>query len=431
MDSLPDSAAARPVPSERPPPSLPETYQYVVQAAQRQTGGGGRRVTLAGVATPIEGWCDERFAAVRAEFAANFAERGEVGAAVHVIVDGEVVVDLAGGWADESRTRPWRPDTIVDVYSVGKAFLALMALQLVDEGGLALDTPVAEVWPGFAAGGKAGATVTHALTHRAAVPAIRRRLTDEDLFDWATMTAALAATDAWWPPGERLAYHSNTFGHLIGEIIHRAGGVMPGPRLRTLAGPLGADVWFGVPAAEQHRCADVVWAPTSALPRIERFEDLAGLDGDLLMNALAHFNPPGYSSIGVVNSPAWRAASIGSTSGHASASGVARVYAALLEPGRLLSPDLLERAAAPQVTARCPILGEEVTFGLGFQPTSARRPLGPGGRTFGHFGTGGALGFADPDAGVAFGYVMNHVIPRWQSNRNRALIDAVFASLRR
>ncbi len=349
-----------------------------------------------------------------------------MGAAVHVIVAGEVVVDLVGGWTAEDATRPWRHDTIVDVYSVGKAILSLLALQLVDEGRLDLDQPVAEVWPEFRSGGKGAATVTHALTHRAGVPAIREVLTDDDLFDWDRMTGALAATDAWWVPGERLAYHTNTFGHLVGEIVHRTSGQMPGDRLRALAEPLAADMWFGVPDPEQHRCADVIWAPAQPLPTIDSFD---GFEGDVLMNLLAHLNPPGYSSIGVVNTSDWRSAQIGSTSGHASASGVARIYAALLEPDRLLSPELLAHATAPRVEGHCPILADDVVYGLGFQPTTARRPLGPNGRSFGHFGTGGALGFADPDAGLAFGYVMNHVIPRWQSERNRALVDAVYASL--
>jgi CubicO group peptidase (beta-lactamase class C family) len=378
------------------------------------------------VTTPIDGWCAPRFAPVREAFADNFAERGEVGAAIHVIVGGEVVVDLVGGWADDDRSRPWRHDTVVDVYSVGKAFLAVLALRLVDDGRLALDQTVADVWPEFACGGKEGATVAHALSHRAGVPAIRKVLTNEDLFDWGRMTAALAATDAWWVPGERLAYHTNTFGHLVGELVHRASGQTPGEALRAVAEPLGADVWFGMPAAEQRRCADVVWAPVQPIPVFHSFD---GLEGDVLLNVLAHFNPPGYSSVGVVNTPGWRALQIGSTSGHASASGIARIYAALLEPGRLVSPALLAEATAPQATGQCPILGEEVTFGLGFQPTTTRRPLGPNGRSYGHFGTGGALGFADPDAGVAFGYAMNHVIPRWQSSRNRALVDAVYASL--
>ena len=107
---------------------------------------------------------------------------------------------------------------------------------------------------------------------------------------------------------------------------------------------------------------------------------------------------------------------------------MARLYAALLEPGRLLSPELLAEATSAQSEGYCPILHEEVTFGLGFKPTVPRRPFGPNPGSFGHFGTGGAVGFADPAGGVAFGYVMNHVIPRWQSTRNRALIDALYGS---
>jgi CubicO group peptidase (beta-lactamase class C family) len=169
----------------------------------------------------------------------------------------------------------------------------------------------------------------------------------------------------------------------------------------------------------------VLWAPSQPIPTF----DLDRLSGDVLLNALAHFNPPGYSSVGLANTPEWRLTQIGSTSGHGSAAGVARIYTELAVPDRLLSQDLLREATRAQSTGPCPILGEDVTFGLGFDPTTTRRPLGPNPRSFGHFGTGGALGFADPDAEVGFGYVMNHVIPRWQSNRNRALIDAVYASL--
>lgn len=372
---------------------------------------------------PVEGWCAPGFEPVRDAFANNFAAHGELGAAVHIIVGGEVAVDLVGGWSDPARTTPWRPDTLVNMYSVGKAVLAVLVLQLVDAGVVSLDQPVADVWPEFGAVGKADATIAHALTHQAGVPAIREPLNDDDLLDWDRMTSAIAGTRAWYEPGARLTYHCNTFGHLIGEVIHRASGQMPGARLKALVDGLDADVWFGLPAGEQRRCADVVWAPAADLSAMPSSD---GLTGDALMYALAHFNPPGYSSVGLVNTPQWRALQIGSTSGHASARGVARLYAALLEPGRLVSPSLLEYATGPRASGHCPILNDDVTFGLGFQPTSARRRLGPNPRAFGHFGTGGALGFADPDAGVAFGYVMNHVIPRWQSTRNRALIDSLF-----
>ena len=373
---------------------------------------------------PVSGHCDPAFEAVRSAFAGNFAERGEVGAAVCVIVDGRVVVDLVGGWSDAAQTRLWRPDTLVNFYSVGKALVGLLALQLVDSGQISLDDPVASVWPEFGSGGKSAATLRHALSHRAGVPAIRERLTDEALWNWHRMASALAATEAWFEPGTRHTYHTNTFGHLNGEIIRRVSGSMPGERLRAVAEPLDADIWFGVPHSVQDRCADVIWAPPSTLDF-----DLDTLSGESLMNALAHVNPPGYSSIGVVNTAAWRSTQVPSTNGHGTATGLARLYAALLRPGLLLSTDLLSEATRVQSQGWCPILQDDVVFGLGFAPTSARRPFGPNPRSFGHFGTGGALGFADPDAGVAFGYVMNHVIPRWRSSRNMALMDAVYACL--
>jgi CubicO group peptidase (beta-lactamase class C family) len=376
------------------------------------------------VHVPIGGSCAPGFEPVRDAFAANFAERGELGAAVCVHRHGEVVVDLWGGWADEARTRPWEPSTLVDVYSVGKAIVATLVLQLVDRGDLSLDTRVADVWPEFGSGAKEAVTVAQALSHQAAVPAIREVLADDALSDWDRMAGAVAATPAWWPVGTRHAYHVNTYGHLIGEIQRRVTGRMPGEQLRQITVPLGADVHFGVPDGLLDRCAEIVWAPGHGLPGPP--PDLAELDEETLMRVLAHYNPPGYSSIGVVNTRRWRQAEVPSTNGHATARGVSRFYAALIDADDpLVSPELLSLAGRPHSVGPCPMLGQEVSFGLGFTPTTPNRPLGPGPRAFGHFGSGGALGYADPDLGVAFGYVMNHVIPRWQSTRNRSLLDAL------
>ncbi len=374
---------------------------------------------------PIAGHCAPGFEPVREAFAANFAEQGEVGAAVTVLRNGRPLVELFGGWRDAARTQPWAPDTLVNMYSVGKAVVGLLLLQAVDAGEVGLDDRVCSVWPEFAAEGKGAATVRHALCHRAGVPAIREALTDDDLWRWDRMAGAVAAAVPWWEPGTRHAYHTNTFGHLIGELVRRTTGELPGARLRELAGPLDADLWFGVPTAEQHRCAELIWALGDTATVVDR----DALGGDELMVQLSYFNPPGYSSIGVVNTPAWRSAQVPSTNGHGTATGVARLYAALLEPGRLLSPGLLAEATRPQSVGFCPVLAEEVTFGLGFKPTTPRRPFGPNPGAFGHFGTGGAVGFADPETGIAFGYVMNHVIPRWQSTRNRSLIDTLYRCL--
>ena len=372
-----------------------------------------------------EGTCDERFAPVRAAFEANFADHGELGAACTVIVDGVTVVDLWGGWADEARTRPWQADTLVNAYSVGKAIVSLLLLRLVDAGLVDLDEPVAVSWPAFAVEGKAGATVRHALCHRAGVPAIREPLANDALWDFDAMCDAVARTAPWWVPGERHAYHTNTFGHLVGGIVRQVTGRMPGALLAELATPLGADLHFGVPVADLDRCADVVWVGP-ALPA-----DRTGIDAlpaDARMTALGYVNPPGYSSMGVVNTAEWRRAQVPSTNGHFTARGVARLYAALVD-GTLLGAPLLAEAVRPQSVGPCPTLGQDVTFGLGFQPWTPERPFGRTPAGFGHFGTGGSLGFADPSVGLAFGYVMNHVIPRWQSPRNRALVDAVYASL--
>lgn len=172
------------------------------------------------------------------------------------------------------------------------------------------------------------------------------------------------------------------------------------------------------------RCVDVLWQGSSNTD-----VDFDALSGDELMAMLSYFNPHGYSSVGVVNTEWWRQAEVPSTNGHGTAGGIARIYRALLEPNRLLSAELMAEAASPQSVGFCPVLGEEVTFGLGFTPTTPRRSFGPNPGSFGHFGTGGAVGFADPQSGIAFGYVMNQVTPRWQSTRNRALIAAVFDSL--
>ncbi len=379
---------------------------------------------------PLSGTCPDEFATVRDAFVANFTDRGEVGGAVCVLIDGEVVVDLVGGWRDAARTQPWRDDTLVNIYSAGKGILATLALQLIEKGQLALDGRVGRIWEDYRCQGKEDTLVRHALAHLAGVPAIREPLTNDDLWNWERMTGAIAATAAWFEPGTRVVYHTNTYGHLVGEIVRRAGGRSVSAALRELATALRADVWYSVAPEEQSRCAEVIFeSPPALSASVARA--MSSEDETHRMIALAYMNPPGYGSAGVVNTPEWRGALVPAANAHATAKGLAQVYAALLVPNRLVSSELLAEATRVQAAGDCPVLGEYVEYGLGFVPTSARRPMGTNRRTFGHFGTGGAVGFGDPDAGVAFGYVMNHVVPRWQSSRNRALIDSLYDGLRK
>jgi CubicO group peptidase (beta-lactamase class C family) len=376
----------------------------------------------------VEGQCAAELEPVRSAFAAGLRQPGELGGAVTIMVDGETVVDLWGGWADVARTRPWRADTLVNAYSVGKPMVALLLLQLVDQGLLGLDDRVATHWPAFGARGKADVTVRQALCHQAGVPAIREPLTNDDLWDFDRMCAALAATEPWWTAGSRHAYHSNTFGHLIGGLVRQLTGELPGTRLRAVAEPLDADVHFGVPDSEHARCADIHFdhPGSGQMSSVDPYD--ARLDADTRMTLIGYSNPPGYSSLGVVNTPEWRRAQVPATNGHMTSRGVARMYEAIRR-GDLLSDKLLGEATRAQSSGPCPTLGQDVTFGLGFQPSTSRRPFGRNPGSFGHYGSGGSLGFADPAAGVAFGYVTNHIAPGWQNPFNRALVDALYASL--
>jgi CubicO group peptidase (beta-lactamase class C family) len=377
----------------------------------------------------VAGSVDQAFSAVRDAFVANF-EDGEIGASCAVAIDGRVVVDLWGGWADEARTRPWQRDTLVNSYSVGKPIIATMLLQQVSPGLVDLDVRASTYWPELIAG-REGATVRDALCHRAGVPAIRAPLTNGDLWKWDAMAAALGATEPWWQPGTRHTYHTNTYGHLVGEIARRVDGRLPRDWLREeIAGPLDAELMWGVRPRDQARCADVVWEGDMQAS-IAWLSTNASTDEERMV-AQGYVNPPGYASLGVVNTAEWRAAQVPSTNLHATALGIARLYSALAAGGaidgvRVLEPSLLEEATRTQSEGWCPVLEREVSFGLGFQPTRPDRPFGPGARSFGHYGSGGALGFADPDANLAFGYAMNAVKPRWQNARNRRLVEAVYA----
>jgi len=374
-------------------------------------------------AVHISGSCDERFTPVRDALADNFRRHGELGAAVAIAVDGQPVVDIWAGWMDSARTRPWQRDTLVAVFSVGKAMAALCVLLLVERGEVDLDAPVARYWPEFAAAGKGEVTVRTLLSHRAGLPAVRRVLPDEATYDWDLMAGALAAEEPWWAPGSTHGYHVNTLGFLAGEIVRRVGGASIGAFFRReVAEPLGADFHFGFAGEEDHRVAEFTFGSESTDPRSG-----PGSEERQLLLHRVYLNPPGLSGLGTVNTRAWRAAEIPSANGHATARAVAQIYGAL---GRgLLAPETVERARAEQSAGTDFVLGRPSRFGLGFQLTQPERPLGPNPRSFGHFGLGGSLGFADPDAGLAFAYTMNRSGPRWQNPRTRALIDATYAAL--
>ncbi len=345
------------------------------------------------------GTCDEAFAPVGEAFEENLGE--EIGAAVVVRAGGRTVVDLVGGWADEARTRPWRPETVVDVFSTGKAFVALAVLEL----GLDLDAPA---WQ--------DATLRQVLSHQAGHPAIRAELPAEATYDWDRLVAELESQEPWWEAGTAHGYHVNTFGFLCGEIVRRASGETLGARLTRLVD--GSDATFGAPAGAD--IAEFVWDIESG----GGGGDGAELDeASRFLLARAYFNPPGVNGLGTVNTPEWRAAEIPSANAHASARGVAEVFTRIPE---LLGAETLAEAIRPWSDGQDFVLGRQTRFGLGFQLSQPDRPLGTGPHSYGHFGAGGSLGFHDPDADLVFAYVCNRCEGRrWQTARNRRLLDAL------
>ncbi|MDQ1012700.1 CubicO group peptidase (beta-lactamase class C family) [Streptomyces sp. V4I23] len=384
-------------------------------------------------ASRIDGHCDERFAAVRAAFEDNFRERGELGAAVTVLAGGETVVDLWGGWADPARTRPWERDTLVNVWSTTKGPTALCAHLLADRGELDLDAPVASYWPEFVAAGKEKVLVRHLLSHRAGLAGFRAPHSLDELCDWELTCARLAATEPWWEPGTRSGYHALTYGHLVGEVVRRITGQLPGDFLRQeVTGPLGIDFALGVPREETGRVAELEH------PRVPPTAEQAAVFQQLSPLAHAALLNPVVGADGA-NSPQWRAAQVPAANGHATARAVAALYGIFAGRGvlgdrRVLSAEAAERVREGQGSCRDLVLGpgfaHDTEVGLGLWLSGANGSYGPNPRAFGHDGFGGSCGLADPEAGLSLGYVMNRMGPRIADDpRKMALVDAVYRSL--
>ncbi len=375
----------------------------------------------------IHGSCDPAFATVRDAFAENFDGGLELGASLAIGVDGRKVVDLWGGHLDAARTRPWAQDSLVCVFSCTKGIVAIAVMWCVERGLLDLDEPVASVWPEFAAGGKAEIPLRWLLTHQAGLPVISARMSFGALSDWSAMTAALAAELPAWEPGTAHGYHGVTYGHLVGEVVRRAAGRSVGEIIRDeIAAPLGVELAMPLPESCDTRVADLVVATDPAGTFFDRWDPKRSL------GPRAFGNPPDCNDPAHCVSPLFRRAEIPAANLHANARGLERVYRVLAVGG---GDDELDLASSEVVEefGRCHVRGDDLVmelpteFGLGFEHTIPEWPFGPGARTFGHNGSGGSLGFVDPDAGVSFGYAMNRLW--WGLDRNDPRWAPVFDAL--
>lgn len=383
----------------------------------------------------ISGRIDQRFSRVREAFEENFKKGLEIGAAVSIWVDGRPVVDLWAGYADRERERLWQQDTLVNVYSATKGMTAICIHQLLERGLIDLNEKVARYWPEFAQAGKKDIPVHWLLSHQAGVPAVGRPLPPEAIFDWQTMTSAVAAQAPWWEPGTRHGYHVRTFGWLLGELARRVTGQTLGNYFReAVAGPLGLDFHIGLSDDHHYRVASITPLPKSP-PNVEPNLTRIFLQQPDCVTSKAFMNPPNYRLPDCPNSPQWRRAELPASNGHGTARSVAKFYGTLACGGelngvRILTPESIEKARTQQSRGLDEVLQVETRFGLGFMLQVPGLRMGPNDRAFGHPGAGGSLGFADPEARIGFGYVMNRTGHEILADiRSATLVKALYESL--
>lgn len=372
----------------------------------------------------IHGTCAAGFEPVRAAFAENFALRGEVGASVSVVKDGQVVVDLWGGYADAARTRPWTHDTLANVWSTTKGMGALVCAMLVERGQMSYEDRVSKYWSEFAAEGKGGITIGQMLSHQAGLCGPSVPTTIEEMCDHALMAERLAAQAPLWEPGSKSGYHALTVGILVGELVRRVAGTTIGTYFdEEVAQPFGIDFFIGLPETEDARVAEMIPAKRSGLP------DGYTLNPSQIV-ALAN---PALDAL-VPNKRFWRAAELSSANGQGTAAAIARIYGALAGDGtidgrRLVKPETIRVMTATRIEGVDEVLGMPGRWAAGYLLNGGGL-FGPSDGSFGHSGWGGSFGMADPGTGLAISYVMNQMGAELAGDaRANAIIAASYTSL--
>ena len=345
----------------------------------------------------VDGEVAPGFEPVLEAFADSFRQRREVGAALAVYHRGRKVIDVWGGLADPVSGRPWVRETRQVVFSVTKAAVSVCAHLLAQRGELDLDAPVSAYWPEFAAAGKARLPVRWLLTHQAGLVALDEPLPQTEALKWHPMVDALAAQRPNWDPGTAHGIHIRTYGWLVGEVIRRITGRMPGRFFaEEVAGPLGLDFFIGLPAGQ--------------LPHTGRVVEAGGPD-DVVPGSL----PDRARRVTVpdldFNDPSVLLAEVPASNGVCTARGLARCFAALVgevDGPRLLLPETVDAARVQQVAGEDKVMLRTTRFSTGFMLYPA---TGTANHTFGYTGRGGSMGFANADSGVGFGYVTSYVVP--------------------
>ena len=359
----------------------------------------------------IDGSVEEGYGPVADAFAANFTDHGDVGAGFCLYFDGRPVVDVTGGIADPATGRAYDADTLQLVFSTTKGAAAICAALLHERGELDYDAPVAEYWPEFAAAGKGEMTVGWMMSHRGGLATLDQAPSLADVLAVAPVVDALAAQPPLWPQDGSHGYHALTYGWLVGEVVRRITGRRIGEFLQAeIAAPLDLEFWIGLPEEHEDRVAPLLSKPLdpAAAALVQAFMGPTTLVGRALT---LNDTLPFLEGDNIYNTRAVRASEIPAANGVTNASSLARMYAATIgevDGVRLMTDATRERATTAVTSGSDRCLVMETKFAMGFMCADGILPLS-GPRAYGHAGAGGSLGYADPDLGIGFGYVMNHM----------------------
>lgn len=352
----------------------------------------------------IEGHCDAQFAAVRQAFAGNFSDHDEIGAGFAVVSDGELVVDLWGGHADAARTRPWLPGTVTNVWSTTKGAAAICFAMLIDRGKAAYEDPVAKYWPEFAAAGKESITIAQMLSHQGGLCGFTVPVTMQDIADQEQSELLIAEQTPFWPPGTRSGYHAVTYGTLTNALFRRIEGRTLATFLeQELAGPYGLELSVGLAAERAATASEIVAPPT--------LDSTAANPVSSVAQQVALANP--VLDPLDANKAYWRAAFMPSVNGFATARGLARLYGALANGGKLgaaqvLSDKTIRAASSLRIESDDLVLGLRMRWAAGLL-LNTHDIYGDNPGAFGHSGWGGSFAFADPSRRIGVAYVMNRM----------------------
>lgn len=371
----------------------------------------------------VHGHVAPGFEHVRDVFADNWRQYDEIGAGFALRINGERVIDIHAGWADRKKTAPWTDQTLIPVYSTGKAVAALVIAKLVDRGLLDYDAPVADYWPEFAGGGKSAVTVAQALSHQAGLSGISEPMDAGDWFDAGLIEGKLARQRPLWPLGEGSGYHPVTFGFIADALARRTDGRSIGAILREeICGPKGIDFHVGLPESEHTRTAE------HAMPR--QMPDLGEVNPVRELAFLKAWSSPGRRG-----AKEWRMAEFPAANAHATAGALARlmsIYAmgGELDGHRFISDATLEALIEERVAGQDKVLPFDLSWAAGVMRNTRAQLYGPVAETVGHSGWGGSCAFADPVNRLSGAYVMNrqqHFLAG--DPRPARLIDAVYTCL--